>query len=62
MVLKLKLSWTHLISAGTVPSFNSSFLTDFYFIPIIRLQARTSKKVNIFSEGKKLHKLLLVFV
>lgn len=33
--------------------FSSGFLTDSYFIPVIRFQARTLKKLTFFKRGKK---------
>ena len=42
--------------------FSSGFLTDSYFIPVIRFQARTFKKLTFFRRGKKNSpKLLLIF-
>ena len=43
--------------------FSSGFLTDSYFIPVIRFQARTFKKLTFFRRGKKNSpKLLLIFI
>lgn len=51
------LSGAYLIPAAAVLVFNSVFLTDSYFIPIIRLQDRA-----LFQKGRKFAKLLLIFI
>lgn len=52
-------SEAQLISAGAVLVCNSGFPTDPYFVPIIRLQARTKKKINNFSEGKNIPSVVI---
>ena len=44
---------------SSVLVFSSGFLTDSCFIPVIRFQARTFKKLTFFRRGKKFPKVVV---